>query len=87
MRYRMMARVSIHASGGEATLLFELFWAIAVVSIHASGGEATKSHVYVLRALQFQSTPPGGRRPDGWRPGLSSALVSIHASGGEATWI
>ncbi len=34
--------VSIHASGGEATLLAAAEQVLIDVSIHASGGEATK---------------------------------------------
>ncbi len=59
--------VSIHASTREATFIDADLRRNARVSIHASTREATETVSLSAIALQFQSTPPRGRRHHPWR--------------------
>ena len=78
-----MYRVSIHASGGEATLPGG-FGSLRPFQSTPPGGRRLAG-IFGPYDEPFQSTPPGG----GDGPAIYSASwdndVSIHASGGEAT--
>ena len=69
--------------GGDAGLRV---WRQAAdeVSIHASAWEATRILPDRLKVIEFQSTPPRGRRPS-FCAGAGVGGVSIHASAWEAT--
>ena len=82
----LLVRVSIHASGGEATFITPACCiSVDLFQSTPPGGRRLTDAVFLLTANLFQSTPPGGRRPyptQGWK---LLDRVSIHASGGEAT--
>ena len=55
------------------------------VSIHASAREATSRSCSPGLVIQFQSTPPRGRRLSYTSTTVPNSIVSIHASAREAT--
>ena len=78
--------ISIHASAREATLPPFPFIIFIKISIHASAREATQGDdPECINQLQFQSTPPRGRRRYHTYSARPPPGISIHASAREAT--